>query len=333
MFLNSFDLTRWNRISIALGGTVWILLVLASGFGWILLNNLELLLLLALFVITPLAVPLVLLPMKYRLFYRLSSLILFLQPFAAFIGGISFLLDIGPLAGAFAIVWLLFTGLLTLLGLARLYQVRRSFPDICLAVALLYLSIGGAWMVLSRLGLQPLGFGAYTVLLTAVHFHFIALAALVITGLTGQAMRSGRRKFSLITYRIAALGVLVNPILVAAGMTIAQLTGMHFLDTAPADLLALSLILIALLGLRFVVPETISLLAKVLLVFSYTTVFFTMLFAGAYVLGTATGAWTITLSQMIMIHGLENALGFGLCGLLGWRLRAERGGRRGEECV
>jgi hypothetical protein len=33
-------------------------------------------------------------------------------------------------------------------------------------------------MVLARLGLQPLGFGVHTDLLTAVHFHFIALAAL-----------------------------------------------------------------------------------------------------------------------------------------------------------
>lgn len=333
MSLNSFDLTRWNRISIALGGTAWILLVLASGFGWILLNNLELLLLLALFVITPLTVPLVSLPIKYRLLYQLYSLVLFLQPIAAFIGGISFLLDRGPLSAAFAVVWLLFTGLLALFGLVRLFHVRRSLPDICLAVALLYLPIGATWMVLSRLGLQPLSFGEYTVLLTAIHFHFIALAALIITGLTGQSIQTNRRKVRWMAYQIAALGVLVNPILVAAGMTIAQLTGMHFLDTVPADLLALSLILIALLGLRFIVPGTISLFAKVLLFFSYTAVFFTMLFAGAYALGTETGAWTITVSQMIMIHGLENALVFGLCGLLGWRIRAEQDRRRGEGCA
>jgi len=148
--------------------------------------------------------------MKYHQFYRLSSLILFLQPFAAFIGGVSFVLDIGPLAAAFAVVWLLFTGLLTLLGLVRLLQVRRSLPDICLAVALLYLPIGSTWMVLARLGLQPLGFGVHTVLLTAVHFHFIALAALIITGLTGQVIQSNQRKSIWITYQIAALGVLVN---------------------------------------------------------------------------------------------------------------------------
>jgi YndJ-like protein len=153
-------------------------------------------------------------------------------------------------------------------------------------------------MVLARWGLQPLGFGVHTDLLTAVHFHFIALAALIITGLTGQmiqASQTTKHGISWRVYRLAALGVLVDPLLVAAGLTIAQVTGLHFLDTAPADLLALSLILISLLGLHFVVPTTTSRVAQVLLVLSYTTVFFTMLAAFAYALGGATGAWIITI--------------------------------------
>lgn len=333
MSLKTLDLVRWNIISIVLGGSIWVLLVLGAWFRWIILNELELLLLLALFVIMPLTVPLVSLPRQSRQFYQLSSLILFLQPFAALIGGVSFLLATGPLAAAFAAVWLLFTGLLTLLGLVRLFQARRTLPDICLAAALLYFPIGSTWMVLARLGLQPLGFGVHTDLLTAVHFHFIAMAALIITGLTGQVIPTTAYTLSRVTYLVAALGVLVNPILVAAGLTLAQVTQLHFLDTAPADLLALSLILIALLGLRFIVPMTNSLLTQVLLLFSYTAVFFTMLFAAAYALGVATGAWTITIAQMILIHGLENALVFGFCGLLGWRLRARQDSKGGEKCA
>ena len=325
MSFKMFDLTRWNRFSIACGAVVWILLVLATWFGWIALNELELLLLLALLVITPLAIPLVALPMKQHRFYQLFLLILFVQPFATVIGGISFLLSTGSLAATFAVVWLLFTGLLALLGLVRLFQARRSLPDICLAMALLYLPIGGTWIVLARLGLQPLGFGVHTDLLTAVHFHFITLAALIITGLTGQNIQAMQRGMFRLIYRIAVLGTLINPILVAAGLTIAQVTGIPSWDTVPAELLALSLILIALLGLRFIVPATLSRLAQTLLFFSYTAVFFTMLFAGAYALGAATGAWTITISQMILIHGLENALIFGFCGLLGWRLRSAQG--------
>lgn len=333
-------LVRWNRVSLGLGGCVWGVIVLVSLLGWQVLDDLQIVLLLALFVITPLAVPLVLRAKEDRLLSQLSALVLSLQPLASLLGGVAFFLHTGLLAAMFAAVWFLFTGLLALIGLIRLCQIsrqqRRSLADLCLAVAWLYLPIGSTWMVLARWGLQPLGFGVHTDLLTAVHFHFIALAALIITGLTGQSIHASQTTqhgaFQT-AYRIAALGVLIDPLLVAAGLTFAQVVGLHFLDTAPADLLALSLILISLLGLRFVVPTTTSRFAQVLLVLSYTTVFFTMLFAGAYALGGATGAWIITIPQMILIHGLENALVFGFCGLLGWRIRSGQGKMRSEACA
>lgn len=268
---------------------------------------------------------------------------MFLQPWAAFLGGTAFFLPTGLLAAAFASVWGGYTGLLVLLGLVQLCQMRRShclsLADLCLTGALLYLPAGGAWMVLARWGLQPLGFGVDTELLTAVHFHVIPLAALVITGLTGQALHNipaTHRGRYWMAYRVAAFGVLIDPLLVAAGLTGAQITGVPDLGTAPADLLALSLILLALLGLRFILPTIISRFAQVLVALSYLTVFFTMLIVGAYTLGAATGAWTITIAQMIAIHGLENALLFGCGGLLGWRLRAEQESqenRRGEPCA
>lgn len=342
MSLYRDNLARWNCISLGLGGSVWGGIAFASLFGWTRLNDLEIVLLLALFVITPLAVPFVFSRKESSLFSKRAALVLFLQPLAAFPGGVAFLLDTGPLAATFAAVWGMFTGLLALLGLVQLCQMlkqRLSLADFCLAGALLYLPVGGAWMVLARWDLQPLGFGVHTDLLTAVHFHVIPLTALVIAGLTGQALQNisaTRRGIAWTAYRIAAFGVLIDPLLVAAGLTGTQITGLPDLATAPADLLALSLILLALLGLRFVVPTTASRFAQVLLALSYMTVFFTMLVAGAYALGAATGAWTITISQMIAIHGLENALIFGCCGLLGWRIRMGQKSQesmRGEQCA
>jgi hypothetical protein len=55
---------------------------------------------------------------------------------------------------------------------------------------------------------------------------------------------------------------------------------------------------------------------------SSVAVLFTMVFALAYALGAATGAWTITIAQMILVHGWVNTVAFGLCGLLGYRLLA-----------
>lgn len=289
MPINTFNLIRWNRISVGLGGAAWMLIMLASLFGWIVLDDLELILLLALCVITPLAIPLVLLPKKTRLVGDLSGLAIFLQPFATLIGGASLLLGRGPLAAAAASVWFLFTALIALIGIILLLQKSsRSLPNACLSVALVYVPIGGAWLVLDRLGIQTLGFGAHTDLLTANHFHVIPLAALIIIGLTGRAIQATRREVPWKIYRVAAMCMIINPLLVATGVIITQVTGVRFLETAAADLLALNMILIALLNLLCVVPSTAPLLAKGLLAFSSSAVAVTMLFAGAYALGNAT---------------------------------------------
>jgi hypothetical protein len=325
MFINSLDLMRWNRISAGLGGGIWLLVLCVWIPGWLALNTLEVLLLLALLVIAPLVVPLAASSKQGRLHHILYRLMVILQPFAALVGGASFLISAGPFAAA-AGVWLLFTALVGLVGLLRLFgNDSVSLADVCLSAALVYLPIGGAWLALARLRAQPLGFSPTTVLLTAVHFHFITLAALVMSGLTCQALPVTLSSVWRTVSRIAAVGMLVNPLLVAAGITLTQLTGADFLESAAATLLALSLIAISLLSLRFVIPTTASLLAKGLILVSSTAVFVTMLAAGAYALGNATGAWTITITQMIAIHGWINALLFGCCGLLGWRLKLRQG--------
>lgn len=60
MSLHRNDLVRWNWIILSLGGGIWGGSVCARLLGWIQLNDLEIVLLLALLVITPLALPFVL---------------------------------------------------------------------------------------------------------------------------------------------------------------------------------------------------------------------------------------------------------------------------------
>ena len=169
-------------------------------------------------------------------------------------GVVSFLFGAGPLAAASAVVWFLFTVVLALLGLGRLREIKKiTLADACFALALIYVPIGGAWLVLSRLGWQPFGFGQHTSLLTAIHFHYIPLAAMMMTGLIGQVVQATGKAFPRELYRIAALGMLINPLLVAAGITLTQLTGKDYLESFAATLLALSFILIALLNLRFII--------------------------------------------------------------------------------
>lgn len=332
MPINALDLTRWSRATWSLGGCLWMLMILARLFGWLALSDPEMLLLLALWVVAPLALSLVASSFAGRwkeggLLAHLTRLIILLHPAAALVGGASFFLRAGLFSAIAAAVWLLFTAVVALLGVLLITLTRRALAlsDACLAVALVYLPIGGGWMLLSRLGVRPLGFSPIIVLLTAVHFHFITLAALVITGLTGRAVYEATGSaLPRTVYRVAAAGMLVNPLLVAAGITLTRVTGVRFLESAAVALLALSLMLVALLSLRFVVPRTAPLLARWLLAFSSAAVLATMLLAVAYALGAATGAWTISISQMIALHGWVNALAFGLCGLLGWRLRMGR---------
>lgn len=331
MPINALDLTRWSRATWSLGGCLWMLMILARLFGWLALSDPEMMLLLALWVVAPLALSLVASSFAGRWkeggpLAHLTRLIVLLHPAAALVGGASFFLRAGLFSAIAAAVWLLFTAVVALLGVLLITLTRRALAlsDACLAVALVYLPIGGGWMLLSRLGVRPLGFSPIIVLLTAVHFHFITLAALVITGLTGRAIQATQGEAPRTVYRVAAVGMLVNPLLVAAGITLTRVTGVRFLESAAAALLALSLMLVALLSLRFVVPRTAPLLARWLLAFSSAAVLATMLLAVAYALGAATGAWTISISQMIALHGWVNALAFGLCGLLGWRLRMGR---------
>src|SRR5262249_34150392 len=194
MYSTPTTLMRWNRIHVVSGAVLWLLLILARTVGWILLSDPEALCLLALWLITPLALPLALPAVAQQKPEPRTALAIRLYPIAALTGGMSLLLRAGPLAGAAATAWLLFTLYLAFLSLVRLAAMREfrrprelreprktrgraagSLVDVCLALALIYLPIGGTWLVLARLGLQPLGFSTTTVLLTAIHFHYITL--------------------------------------------------------------------------------------------------------------------------------------------------------------
>jgi YndJ-like protein len=326
MSKESRGLTRWNGISTALGGIAWAAVLLLRLFGAVTLDDLALFLLLAVLVIVPLVIPLASSLYADPTAGDLSRIAILVQPLAAFFGSLALFAELGSaVAAVAAIIWPLYTALLGVLGLAgiarMLLERRVQLADVSLALALVYLPIGGLWFALARMDIRPLGFSQTTVLLTAVHFHFITLAALVITGCTGRALRTIQRAIVRTSYRVAAVGMLVCPLLVAAGITLTQLSGLRALESTAAVLLALSLILIAILSLRFVVPMTASLLARLLLAISWIAVLLTMALAAAYVVGRATAVWTITVAQMVATHGWLNALAFGLCGLLGWRLK------------
>src|SRR5262249_36641068 len=147
MVVHMAQRTQWNRIQnrihIGVGGMLWLLLVLGAIREIIALDTLALLLVFALCVITPLALPLILRSSQPPLARETLRFALLLSPVAALMGSVSFLLSVGLLAGAAAGVWLLFTLLLAFVGVLRLRShAPPTLAAVCPSLALLYLPVG-----------------------------------------------------------------------------------------------------------------------------------------------------------------------------------------------
>ena len=100
--------------------------------------------------------------------------------------------------------------------------VRWSLAIVTLAVALGFLSVGGAWLVVSRLGLQPFDLSTDIVRLTAVHFHYagFGLALLAATGLACADWMASRVALS-----IGSIASIAGPPMVAVGFVTGSALG------------------------------------------------------------------------------------------------------------
>ena len=196
---------------------------------------------------------------------------------------------------------------------------RAWVEELSIDAGLLYLPVGGIWLLLSRLGANPLGFGDTIVLLTAVHFHFAGYAAPVIAGLAGRRLRA-LAPAALPVYRPAALGIIAGMALVAVGITITAVVGALLPEVVAVAVLAISLMSLAALVLRYILPGAEQPGTRLLFLVSGLAPFVAMVVALAYAGGRLTGAWTITIPQMVEWHGYLNAIGFVFCSLLAWLL-------------
>ncbi|PYV19088.1 MAG: hypothetical protein DMG07_02540, partial [Acidobacteria bacterium] len=105
------------------------------------------------------------------------------QPWAAAAAVASFFLPAGERAGLLALPWLAVTALAGVAGILRFaHGAWRRTGEACFASALTMLPVGGFGFVLSRLHLDPLGYGEPLGLLTGVHFHFAAFVAPLFAG-------------------------------------------------------------------------------------------------------------------------------------------------------
>jgi YndJ-like protein len=216
-------------------------------------------------------------------------------------------------AGAYA------AGALVLAGhaAARLYRRRSLAPaEVAVLTALVCPLVAAGSLVAERSGYRLAGFRPDTLTLTVAHFHYAGFAAALVAGLVSRAV-PGRPAGLL-----AALSVPAGTALVFAG----YLLDSDGVQAAGAAVLTAGMWAVGWLTWREVRPAASDRLARTLLGVSAVVVVGTMLLALDWAvgeaLGPAVGVPHLPLRWMAATHGLANALGFALCGLVGWyRLR------------
>jgi hypothetical protein len=305
---------RWGKGSAVVGGFVWLLLFLIRIGDSPETALMQRIVLLGILVIVPLALSLV--PASESrdegsLLYRLALLS---QPFAAIGGMVSFLLEPGVPAAVLAFLWFCETALIAVFGLQRLSRPElRSAAEASINAGLVFVPVAGVWLVVHRLGIQPLGYGETIILLTAVHFHFAAYAAPILAGLAGRRL-SQHQGVSRV-FKLAPIGIIGGTPLVAAGISFSPA-----LALVGTVMIAVGLVLLAILVIGWILPSIESIPGRVLLVVSSVSCLPAMALACAYAYSIVFHKLIIDIPQMAMTHGVANAFGFSLCGLVGWCL-------------
>lgn len=216
----------------------------------------------------------------------------------------------GLTAALLALPWLAVTGLVAVCGHQRLRARGWAAPeDVCADVGQVFLAVGGGWVLLSRGGVQPMGFREPIILLTGAHFHYAGFALPLLVGLAGQLLRDH-------TARLASIAVMIGVPLVALGITLAP-HGIRAVEWLASWLMAAAGLLVAVLQLRLAWRAQRA-IPRFLFVLSGLALAFGMVLAAIYALGTYCGRAWLAIPDMLPWHGAVNALGFALPGLLAW---------------
>ena len=322
-------ITRWSA---ALGGIAW-LAAWPMLHGWAKLGWAEAALLFAALVIVPLGFGLVEMPSRSGRAHRAWRWAVRCQ----FPAALLLIASLGcsmPLAVALSFPYLLVTGFAALVGAWRFVHrlsAKRDKPqwhEVCLDAALVYLPGGALWHLLGLLDRPVLGFEPVIVRLTAVHLHYVGFALPLLTGLAVRQVGGSSRRSTRLA-RGLCISALLNFPVIAGAMTLAQHTAWRGPELAAVVLLSAACCVLALWQVR---AATASHQPAVLMLLGFSAISLTtaMGLAVIYASGQYLGTRWLDIAAMLPTHGVLQAIGFALCGLLAWHAAADnRSGERG----
>jgi hypothetical protein len=323
---------RWAAVSATAGAAVWAGIAVLARMGVARLGAIELLFLFG---------PLVIVPLGMELGRVLGcggwllKLARRLQPAGAVLAVVAMWLPPGRRAGAAAGGWFLIC--LLVAGSGFLDTVRVLWAGggpfgyssgqvratrVVMGIARIDLAVGGAWLVASRLGMRPMGIQEPIGLLTAVHFHFAGFATAMIGAATLLSAEGHRvyRWLKRLVFLVAGL-----PMVVAVGFVISPA-----LKIAAAVLFSASIAGLAIF-LRAFGRRAENATARILLQVAAGAIFAGMVLSGMYAVADSLGSDALTIPQMARTHGILNAMGFCLLGLLGWLVESGHQASKGRE--
>ncbi|WP_421384958.1 YndJ family protein [Bacillus salacetis] len=216
----------------------------------------------------------------------------------------AFLLDIEGLY----LIWVLFTLLLAAAAVLRVLERGvQIIEETAIDTAFLYLPLGSLWLLAYGMKFDVLGFSGLIVLLTAIHFHYSAFAIPLFTGMLKRRTTS----FQTLHNSIAVI-VIASPMTIALGITYSD-----FLEFTSVLIYTVAIYLYAFLVFKY---KWKSYAGKIPVILSSVILISTISFSLVYSFGAVTPFSTLTISEMIYIHGLTNAIGVTLLGLIGWNI-------------
>lgn len=191
-------------------------------------------------------------------------------------------------------------------------KTLRDPAEMMLVTARIFPAIGAAWFVAHRASWTPWGFDPLIVLLTAAHFHHAGFTLPLMAGLNARAKPGCWTRFS-------CVAILTGVPFVAVGITCTHFGVLKWVEPTGVVVLVAGALGVALSQIFQGLVLKHAVWVRICFVISGVSFLAAMLLALGFGLRYMIPNFALTMPQMWMIHGMLNAFGFGLCGILAWR--------------